>query len=99
MRMIYLPMAALLALGLTTATPTMAADNAAAPEGNPMEHMRDNTYYGGSVYVAPTVRPYAYGYRTYDPYYYRGPRIGFSLNLGNDRFYDRHRHRYWRYHG
>jgi hypothetical protein len=73
MRMIYLPMAAALALGLTTAT--MAADNAAAPEDNPMEHMRDNTYYGGSVYVAPTVRPYAYSYAyPHRPYYYRsGP--------------------------
>jgi hypothetical protein len=96
--MIYLPMAAALAIGLTSATPTVAGDNAAAPEDNPMLHMRDN-YYGGSVYVAPTYRPYAYGYRTYDPYYYNGPRIGFSLHLGSDRFYDRHRHRYWRYHG
>ena len=84
MRMIYLPMAAALAIGLTAAAPTTAsADSAAFPEDNRMQHMRDS-YYGGNVYVAPTYRTYTYrdhyGY-PHRPYYYRSDR------------YHRHYHR------
>jgi hypothetical protein len=86
--MIYLPIAAALAMGLTAVAPTTANADGAAPEDNPMRYMRDG-YYGGSVYVAPTYRPHAYReYYGYPdrPYYYRsGPAYSFD-----DRYHRRY---------
>jgi hypothetical protein len=85
MRMIYLPIAAALALGLSSAAPITANADGAAPEDNPMRHMRYDDYYGGSVYVAPTYRPHAY--REHYPYYHRsGPAYTFD-----DRYHRHHR--------
>ena len=77
MRMIYLPIAAALAIGLTAAAPTTANAESLAMENDPMRHMRYDDYYGDRGYVAPTYRPYAYreyyGYpdRPYDDRYHR----------------------------
>jgi hypothetical protein len=62
--MIYLPIAAALAIGLTSAAPTTANAESLSMEN----YMRHDGYYAGSVYVAPT-----YAYREYYgyPYYYR----------------------------
>jgi hypothetical protein len=86
MRTIHLPIAAALALGLVSAAPITANADGAAPEDNPMRHMRYDDHYRGSVYVAPTYRPYAYrGYYGY-PYYYRsGPAYAFD-----DRYHRRY---------
>jgi hypothetical protein len=89
MRKIYIPIAAALALGLSFAAPTTANADGAAPEDNPMSHMRYDDHYGGNVYVAPTYRPYAdreyYGhpnyYRSDDRYHRRYHRPLFGLQL------------------
>lgn len=89
MRMIYLPIAAALAIGLSTAAPTTANADGAAPEDNPMRHMRYDDHPGVSDYVAPTYRTYAYREyygHPYRPYYYRsGPVYSFD-----DRYHHRH---------
>jgi hypothetical protein len=80
MRKIYLPIAAVLAIGLGSGVATVAnADSASAPEDKSIEYFR--TYdgpYATGVYVAPTYRPY---------YYRSGPVYSY------DHRYHRHYHR------